>query len=454
MDNLEIIIADDDGKEIGLLKIPFDIDIDIGGENDYQLTTTLSDWQNAGYKIGYQFFVPGTEYGGIIQNMEVQEGEDSAVFTGDTWRGMMMDKIIEPPAGQDYLTVSGDANTIIATLLEGRFGSLITAVPSESGINVVNYQFDRYISLLDGIMKMLATKNARLKIKYVQGEPGAAGHVEVGAVEVQDLSETDEYSQDTKVRFTTTEINNGINHLICLGAGELKDRQVVHLYADADGNISQTKTFTGLDERTATYDYSNAESIDELIKGGTDRLKELINYKSFEMQIDQTVADVGDIVGGREYTTGFVIKRQITQKILTANNEGWSVEFKVGGIVKQSSGVGGGGATVNVIDDDNVSENTTFSSQKITSDFWEKSSGSRIIEKITVENIGTLSAGQGKYFAPPAWDSTLYYGIPEAAGNGAPLTAFFSQDFSGVWVNNLGTGNATNVKVVVFWVRK
>ena len=323
-------------------------------------------------------------------------------------------------------------------------------MPSESGINVVNYQFDRYISLLDGIMKMLATKNARLKIKYVQGEPGAAGHVEVGAVEVQDLSETDEYSQDTKVRFTTTEINNGINHLICLGAGELKDRQVVHLYADADG----TKTFTGLDERTATYDYSNAESIDELIKGGTDRLKELISYQSFEMQIDQTVADIGDIVGGREYTTGFVIKQQITQKILTANNGGWSVEFKVGGIVKQSSGVGGGGATVNVIDDDNVSENTTFSSQKITSDFWEKSSGSRIIEKITVENIGTLSAGQGKYFAPPAWDSTLYYGIPEAAGNGAPLTAFFSQDFSGVWVNNLGTGNATNVKVVVFWVRK
>ena len=404
--------------------------------------------------MGYQFFVPGTEYGGLIQNMQVQEGDDSAVFTGDTWRGMMMDKIIEPPAGQDYLTVSGDANTIIATLLEGRFGSLITAVPSESGINVVNYQFDRYISLLDGIMKMLATKNARLNIKYVQGEPGAAGHVEVGAVEVQDLSETDEYSQDTKVRFAITEINNGINHLICLGAGELKDRQVVHLYADADGNISQTKTFTGLDERAATYDYSNAESIDELIKGGTDRLKELISYQSFEMQIDQTVADIGDIVGGREYTTGFVIKQQITQKILTANNGGWSVEFKVGGIVKQSSGVGGGGATVNVIDDDNVSENTTFSSQKITSDFWEKSSGSRIIEKITVENIGTLSAGQGKYFAPPAWDSTLYYGIPEAAGNGAPLTAFFSQDFSGVWVNNLGTENATNVKVVVFWVRK
>lgn len=369
MDNLNIIIADENGEEIGSLQIPFDLDLDIGGENDYQLTTALSDWQKAGYKMGYQFFVPGTEYGGLIQNMQVQEGDDSAVFTGDTWRGMMMDKIIEPPAGQDYLTVSGDANTIIATLLEGRFGSLITAVPSESGINVVNYQFDRYISLLDGIMKMLATKNARLKIKYVQGEPGGVGHVEVGAVEIQDLSETDEYSQDTKVRFTTTEVNNGINHLICLGSGELKDRQVVHLYADADGNISQTKTFTGLDERTATYDYSNAESIDELIKGGTDRLKELISYQSFEMQIDQTVADIGDIVGGREYTTGFVIKQQITQKILTANNGGWSVEFKVGGIVKQSSGVGGGGVTVNVIDDDNVSENTTFSSSKIKSDF-------------------------------------------------------------------------------------
>ena len=93
MDNLNIIIADEDGEEIGSLKIPFDLDLDIGGENDYQLTTALSDWQRAGYKIGYQFFVPGTEYGGILQNMQVQEGDDSVIFTGDTWRGMMSDKI-------------------------------------------------------------------------------------------------------------------------------------------------------------------------------------------------------------------------------------------------------------------------------------------------------------------------------------------------------------------------
>jgi hypothetical protein len=35
--------------------------------------------------------------------------------------------------------------------------------------------------------------------------------------------------------------NSGVNHLICLGSGELQNRIVVHLYVDADGNISQTQ---------------------------------------------------------------------------------------------------------------------------------------------------------------------------------------------------------------------
>lgn len=158
----------------------------------------------------------------------------------------------------------------------------------------------------------------------------------------------EEYSQDTKVSFSTKDVQNGINHLICLGKGELKDRQVVHLYSDEKGNISQTQTFTGLSERTSTYDYSSAETLDDLIKGGTERLKELINYKQFDMTVDETVADIGDIVGGREYTTGFLIKQQITQKILRASNDSWSVEFKVGGSIKSSQPIGGGGVDYGV----------------------------------------------------------------------------------------------------------
>lgn len=339
---MDFIVANEKREEVGSLKIPFDLDMDAGDTNDYELTVSLSDWEKSGYRIGYQFFSPGTEWGGLIQNIRITQDSDTAVLSGSIWRGMLAKKIIEPPEGQDYRIVSGEANAILRSLCTDIFGDLFAVTAADSGINVKNYKFDRYIDLLSGITKMLYTANARLKIQYVQGPPGGAGHVEIGAVPIRDLSETEEYSQDTKVRFTVSEVNNGINHLICLGKGELKDRQVVHLYADANGNISQTQTFTGVDERVDTYDYGSVETEEELISGGTDRLRELISYKQFDMTIDEAVADIGDIVGGREYTTGFLIKQQITQKILIADNKSWSIEFRVGGSIKQSSGVGGG----------------------------------------------------------------------------------------------------------------
>ena len=46
------------------------------------------------------------------------------------------------------------------------------------------------------------------------------------------------------------------------------------MYAQLDGSISQKKYYAGLEERTAVYDLSNAEGLDELVKGGTDRLKD------------------------------------------------------------------------------------------------------------------------------------------------------------------------------------
>lgn len=190
---------------------------------------------------------------------------------------------------------------------------------------------------------MLSTAGARLQITYVRGKPGKPGVVELSAVPVQDLSDSLEYSQDNKVSFLTKDVGNGINHLICLGRGELKDREVLHLYADASGNISETQSLFGEEERAATYDYGSVESTEELRKGGEERLRELMSYKEFSMTVEESTADIGDIVGGREFTTGFLIKQPITQKILRAGNDSWDVEFKVGGSQKNTLNIGGGG---------------------------------------------------------------------------------------------------------------
>ncbi|MFR5827828.1 MAG: Gp37-like protein [Adlercreutzia equolifaciens] len=95
------------------------------------------------------------------------------------------------------------------------------------------------------------------------------------------------------------------NHLVCLGVGELAARTVVHLYADAAGNVGKTQTLFGADEITEKYDYSNAEAA-ELEEKGAEKLREM----QTEGRVGVTVKDdavtlhLGDVVHGRDNALG------------------------------------------------------------------------------------------------------------------------------------------------------
>ena len=152
-------------------------------------------------------------------------------------------------------------------------------------------------------------------------------------VPATDFSDKAEFSQDGKLVFTAQNNQGGINHLICLGKGDLKDRIVKHLYVQKDGSIGNSPYYTGLDERTETYDYSSAEE-PELTEKGTERLRELMNSKKFAVDIDddiETEMQIGDIVGGRDYITGIVVKKPITKKILNIKDGTCKTEYKIEG---------------------------------------------------------------------------------------------------------------------------
>lgn len=335
---MDFILADKDKKELG--QVELDMDMDIGGTNDYRFSVSLSQWEDLYSQVAY-IYIPDTEYGGPVSTPETVPASNTVRITGDIWRKMLSQKIIEPPEGSAYRMVAGEANAIMKDLVDGMFPGLFAVPETDSGIQITSYQFDRYADLLTGLTKMLSKFGARLDIKLRQGERHGFT-VEVQAMPIVDHSDSLEFSEDSRVRFTTKNHTRGINHLICLGQGELTDRLVVHLYTDADGNISRTQTFSGVDERVAVYDYGNAETEAELIKGGTDRLESLKDYKEMTMEVADVAADIGDIVGGREYTTGFLIRREITQKIIKIERGRIKTQYKVGGKMKETPRVGGG----------------------------------------------------------------------------------------------------------------
>ena len=327
---MEYLIADKNRMETGFLTVSKTIDIDIGKDNDCELTVAAEDSKALGLDYGSMIFCPGTEYGGVLLDKWSSTSSATVKWYADTWRGMLAKKIVEPPAGLAYRTVSGEANAVIRQLTSGLFGDLFVVSAENSGITV-SYQIPRYVTLLDAIVGMLKKYSARLEIRAKQGGPGEAFWIELRSAPIVNYAEELEYSQDNRLSLTIQDSRRGINHLICLGKGELTERLVLHLYAQADGTISTTKYYTGADERTAVYEYTSADDEDTLREGGEERLRELMDYQELKIYAEDVDLEVGDIVAGRDRETGLYVKKPIVQKILKVKGLAESITYKVEG---------------------------------------------------------------------------------------------------------------------------
>lgn len=326
-----MMMTDANGRDVGTLDYSISLDMDLGDTNDFEFEVDQSIWDSELMGYGCRLYIPETEYGGIIGDIEVVTKTATATLTGDTWRGMLTKKIIEPPSGQDHKTVSGELNTVLKSLIEPEFSGLFVVSQEDTGVEVSNFQFDRFCTLLSGLEDMLASVGYRLDIRYKSGDAGESGWVEIQAVEAENYSETIEYNRDNRINYDARDYRRGINHLICAGTGEGTDRTVLHLYVQSDGSIGSTKYYTGLEERVALYSYTSQADVEQLRKDGTKRLQELMNYKQFEMSVEDVDMEIGDTVSGRDFTTGILVQKPIVQKILKIEKGKIQVEYKLKG---------------------------------------------------------------------------------------------------------------------------
>lgn len=327
---LEFISSNPNGEEIGACSEDIDMDMEIGDQNDFELTLRISEWTKEKYWYGNRIFIPGTEYGGIIEDIEVNTRNEEIVLRGKTWRGLLSQKVVEPPDGEEHLTVSGDLNSVIRNMVGERFGALICVSNKLSGVSLNNWKVDRYVTLYDAIMKPLEAHGYRLQITYIQPADLEYGYVELSAVLVNDFSSDLEYSRDAELAFKIRDCRSGINHLVCAGKGQNEERIVLHLYAQEDGNIGKTQYYKGLNERTAVYDFSSADA-EKLEEDGTKRLRELQNYKSIEVFVCDTDLELGDVVGGYEQITETRLQKPVTGKILNIKDGQATIEYEIKG---------------------------------------------------------------------------------------------------------------------------
>lgn len=326
---MDLILASADGTEERVLFCDFDIDI--GETNDFQLTLSYDMW-NDDIQIGKRVYVPGTEYGGIIRAIETNTETNLIYVKGYTWRGQLMKWIILPSPGAAYYKVSGDLNECIYwVIFKHDVSDIFKVSDDETGITLTNYQFNRYCTAEDGLNTMLQSVGFRLDMSYTQTEDG--GYVMLSAQPVVDYGNEIQISQDSMLDFSTDNNQMGVNHLVCLGSGELADRIVVDLYADKNGNISDERTIRSLDEIAEVFDNPAADR-DTLIETGTARLKMLISTKTFSTAVkdtDNIDLSIGDIISGKDYITGMEVSKPIVDKELHFESGLLTVHYKIEG---------------------------------------------------------------------------------------------------------------------------
>lgn len=289
------------------------------GENDFELTlydgTALPDRGLV--------YVDGTEVGGIVDHMkdELSDGVSVVTYSGRSWHGMLAGKVLQPDSGQDYLKVSGPVNQVLSNLL-ARIGlSDVFKVRADSTKTIPTFQFDRYCTAYDGIRRMLAANDLKLMFQEVDGTVW---------MYAQPIAAHDDTVDSDLVDFSITKDYRRINHMIGLGKGDLRNRLVVHYYADGSGKVSNTRTFGGRDEIAAVYDYSSAEK-DELDKQTKKQLQDLQGAGAVDVTVhDGLSLDVGDRVAGCDHVTGLTVTAVVLKKIVKLSGGLLSVSYEVG----------------------------------------------------------------------------------------------------------------------------
>lgn len=341
----DLIYTDAKWRDAGIVHA-YELSMEYGpaSKNSFELSCPLSE--RPAIEARSLVYMEGAEFGGIVDAVGVdakRAGRKRAVYRGRTWHGILAGKVICPDAGQPHYRIRGEANAALLALVHRMgLGDLFTASAANSGITLDHRA--RFADAYTAILDALRASGAKLKIAW-DGTRAA-----LSAEPIRDWSATDELDTD-RMGFDLTKCYRPINHLVCVGTGELTDRAEVHFYADAEGRVSQTQTLFGADERAAIYDYSNADA-DKLAEEGHKKLEELQNEDTCDADATEGYEyDVGDIVGAYEVETGIFVTAPVVAKIATVDRRGARTSYEIGETTRTSSlsgsaeSSGGGGRT-------------------------------------------------------------------------------------------------------------
>lgn len=333
---MQINYTDRNLEDVGVLSDDVEIDLDLANDQDF--TFEIPIIKGNFIPAGGIWYVSNSEFGGVFDFYTVITSSNIIRHEGRSFRGVLASKVVKPPAGEAYRYLSGNVDTMLTTLITG-YG-LHRLFVSDEYNKVFSLKAElkvpRYISVYDTLLLIGNTINKVLTLSFNEQDR----HVHLKYTDRFDYSQTTLFNSDT-LNFKITQTTRSVNHLICLGKGELEKRLVLDLYMDGDGNISKNQYFFGLSEYAQTYENTGSSTLVDLETNGIKKLRDL-NKSNSKLDISEneiSAVHIGDIVGGYEKITKTQIRTEVSNFIFKMSGQEITVDYKVGGENTEVAGV-------------------------------------------------------------------------------------------------------------------
>lgn len=345
---MNVAYTNDSLSAVGFISfVGFDTSI---GDSGNQVQLKLHSSQKTELAKGSLIWSPGTEYGGIIQDIQSKletDGQRYVYYSGPSWSGRLSQRIVCPPTGKDHYTLEGEANEALNTLMEYLGLDYLFQAPEDNSGITLDTDLERFADGYSALRKAAAENDCRLSMAY----DNAAKKVIIQFVKRETHGN---YTSDNSPISVT--VGSPVNHLVCAGTGELQDRVVVHLYIDKEGNVTQTQYYKGADEISTLYENTSADK-DKLIEEGTKKLLEYQEVNQVEISVEDGSEDLyplDDVIVGFDPVTGIKASSTIAKKVVSVDAQGFeSYRYEAADVGSSSgsmlstevSGGSGGGAT-------------------------------------------------------------------------------------------------------------
>ena len=314
---MNVAYTNDSLSAVGFISfVGFDTSI---GDSGNQVQLKLHSDQKTELAKGSLIWSPGTEYGGIVQDIQSKietDGQRYVYYSGPSWSGRLSQRIVCPPSGKDHYTLDGEANEELNALMEYLgLDYLFQAPEGNSGITL-DTDLDRFADGYSALRKAAAENDCRLSMKY----DNTAKKVIIQFVPRETHGN---YTSDNSPISVT--VGSPVNHLVCAGTGELQNRVVVHLYVDKNGNVSQKQYYKGADEISTLYENTSADK-DKLIEEGTKKLLEYQEVNQVEISVEDGSEDLyplDDVIVGFDPVTGIKASSTIAKKVVSVDYQGF-----------------------------------------------------------------------------------------------------------------------------------